>query len=218
MRLGYLFYLVLLVGAWWLSIRCRKSDPALRYFPYLMTLTLLTEGSMAFVYFVLHRPAPLVAYHLYQPASYCLYALFFADYLHEPWKRGAVLATIPVYVLSSTLISWRVTGTDLYPGLNYNIEGLLLITLSVITLFSLRVEATVSILRLPVFWICCGLLVFHAGIFFFNFLFPRLLVNNHALARRLQDLLIQNLNYLLYLSFSVAFLCSNRIMKSTLPR
>ncbi len=183
-----------------------------------MGLTLLTEGSMAFVYYMLHQPAPLILYHIYQPASYCLYALFFAEYFQVPWQRVVVMATIPAYVLSAGLISWQVTGADLYPGLNYNIEGLLLISLSVVTLFSLRVEPQVSILRLPVFWICCALLVFHSGIFFFNFLFPRMLVNNQQLARRLQDLVIQNLNYLLYLGFSVAFLCSHRIRKYSSPQ
>ena len=211
MRIGYVVYLLILAVTFGLSVWCRKSEPALRYFPYLMGLTVLTEFSLAFTHYALQRSAPLSVYHIYQPLSYCLYALFFVEYARAKWIRYLIMSSIPFFILVSGMISWQVTGVDVFPGINYNIMGVLLIAWSVLTLFSLRVEINTPISRLPVFWICLALLVFHAGMFFYNFLFPNLLKHNSELAKHLQDIISQNLNYLLYVGFSVAFLCSNWI-------
>lgn len=149
----------------------------------------------------------LFIYHLYIPLEYALLAYFF--YLNNNQKvKKIIMLSIPTFILASFFISLKIITLKEHPGLNFNLSGVLLITWSLITLFSLQPDATVSYTRLPVFWICMGILIFHAGIFFFNTIYNDLLEQNSELAQSLHRLTIKCLNYILYICFSIAFLCS----------
>ena len=211
---GQIIYLFLLISSWFISIWCKKNDPAIRIFPWLLSVSLLTELIVNILYHVYHTEYNFI-YHIYLPIDYCFLAIYFIKTNNKKWIKHLILVSILLYAILSVFISYSVTPLNQHPGLSFNIEGALLITWSILTLFSVDVNPAVSISKQPVFWICFGLLLFHAGIFFFNFVYAYIDTHKSDMANELHQLVIKNLNYCLYIFFSVAFLCSERMPKST---
>lgn len=211
---GQIIYLSVLLTSWMISIWCRKSDSSIRIFPWLLSFSIITEVIVNILYQVYHANYNLI-YHIYLPIEYFFLAIYFIRTNNKKLIKKIILVSVPFYVLISLFVSLRVTPLNQHPGLSFNIEGILLITWSILTLFSVDVNPVVSINKQPVFWICFGLLLFHAGIFFFNFVYAYISTRESEMANELHQLVIKNLNYCLYIFFSVAFLCSERMPIST---
>lgn len=221
MSVYQIFYLIFLTSS--LAI-CLYSSPSfehnksLKVFPILLFFSVFTEAFVNILRYVFNYSISSYQfiYHLYIPIEYTLLSYFF--YLNNNAQvRKYIMYSVPFYILVSGLLSLKIITFANYPGLNFNLEGVLLIAWSLITLFSVQPSATISIIKLPVFWICLGILIFHAGIFFFNNVYDELLQQNSVLAQNLHRLIIKSLNYILYICFSIAFICSNQMKKYLLP-
>lgn len=210
------FYFAALFLCLIVSCLASISNRALRIFPYLLSLSIITEIAVMIVYYRYNGNYNLI-YHIYIPLEYSLLAAFFYTITQNKTVKRMVLISIPFYVLCSLLLSLFVTSIAEHPGWNFNLEGVLLITWCLITLFTMEPLQELPLLKLPVFWICLGILVFHSGIFFFNGVYAYLQGTNLQTAEHLNQLIIKNLNYLLYLCFTVGFLCAIRMRKYTLP-
>jgi hypothetical protein len=95
-----------------------------------------------------------------------------------------------------------------FPGLNINIEGMLLAVICTGVLFNLDSQAHPQIYQHPDFWICCGLLVFYSGTFFSFGLFSHLLALDEAHALKLFSVVTKPLNLILYGCLITGFLCA----------
>lgn len=212
MSVYQIIYLTLLSICLLLSLFTYKADNSLKIFPSLLGLSLTTEILVDILYFILeYKKEYNIIYHIYIPIEYAFISYFF--YLNNNKIKKYIEISIPLFILISGLISGIVISITDFPGLNFNLSGLLLILWSVITLFSVPPTANISITKLPVFWICIGILVFHAGIFFFNGVYEYIQQKNSLLAQQLHRLTIKSLNYIMYICFSIAFICSHRMKK-----
>lgn len=211
MKVEILIYLTLLSFTFLLSIWCKKEGKTLKVFPFLLFISLFVEilsnifkNRDYFIYRLL--------FHIYTPVEYSLLAIFFYFANTSIRIRKIIIFSIPVFVTVSLIISLKVIGLGSFIGTNDNIEGLLLISFSIITLFSIPFNPKLNILQLPEFWICVGILFFHSGMFFLNGGYKFFVDRNQNFAEHIRQFIIY-LNYFLYIIFSIGFLCSNQTMK-----
>lgn len=214
MSLSQISYLFLLSICLILSIFCHKSDKSLNIFPLLLGVSLIVEIAVDVMYFLLNcKNEYNIIYHIYIPIEYTILAYYFYLNNKDQIVKKFIILSVPLFVLASSVLSISVISTTEFPGLNFNFSGILLIIWSLITLFSIPPVNNQNITRIPVFWICVGILIFHPGIFFFNGVYEYIQHKNSSLAQQLHLLIIKSLNYILYLCFIVAFLCSQRMKK-----
>lgn len=146
-------------------------------------------------------------YHVYIPIEYFLLALFFSKQNIIKHAKNAILISIPIFVLISLFISIFVIAPPQFPGLQFNIEGLFLIVVSLFILLTVELDSLKPFYQFSIFWICSGVILFHAGLFLFNGAYNYLLSNETREAKRLHILINTTLQYLLYLFWIIGFLC-----------
>ena len=215
MRFTQILYLLSISISLGLSVWCFKGEKSLKVFPYLLFLSLITEIIVDICYFILDIDYHII-YHIYTPLEYLLFASYFYIYHKSQVIKILVVTSIVIFTLLSVFISTEIININVHPGLNDNVEGFFLIILSSFTLLTINLNPKISIISLPVFWICLAILIFHSGIFLFNGLYNYLVAKKSVIAQPLHQLIIKNFNYLLYILFSIAFICSNRMKKYTL--
>ena len=210
-------YIVLLVLSFVLSIynySSFKKSKALEVFPYLLGFSVITELLVNILKYIYDYKIIdyLFIYHIYIPIEYSILAYYF--YLNAPdrFKRYIILS-IPAFLSLSIYLSLIYYSPKLYPGLNINIEGILLLCLSLITLLFIKPVYEVPISSLPVFWICLGTIIYHTGTFFFNGICNMLLESNALIMTNLHRLFVKLPNYFMYICFSISFACSARMKK-----
>ncbi len=98
--------------------------------------------------------------------------------------------------------------------MTYSLGCLLIVAFCIFYVWELfQLKHSVNLLRQPAFWICSGLLFFYACTF------PILALVNFIKIEpaflRTTGFILDFVNILLYLSFTIAFLCRLRTRKST---
>jgi len=200
-------YLTILFISLVLSIFSYKKDKALYLFPFLLSAALLSDlvatvlKYFGFNYFFL--------YHIYLPIEYSLLAYYFYLTIRNVRVKRAILYSIPMFIVFSLMFSLEVVLISKYPNFQTNIECLLLVVWATIAIFTIEVKEDVSILSLPVFWICVAILIYQCGIFTFTGMFNYLLKSKSDLFERLRSYHIV-FNCILYTLYSIAFICSHR--------
>lgn len=209
-----IIYLSLLTLSSLLSIWLCDYRTSMKVFPIVLSISWITEVVVSISYYVFCVEQKFnVLYHIYIPIEYSLLAYFFSLSTKMPTLKKNILLSIPIYLMTSLILSVFILSFYEFPGLNFNIEGILLILWSLIILFNLQPIYEFSILKAPIFWICLGILIFHTGMFLFNGVFNYLFKLNSPLAKQLFQLVNKNLNFLLYICFSIAFVCSHQMKK-----
>jgi hypothetical protein len=163
----YLTFLAASLIICFCSYQSFGQNKSLKVFSVLLPVALLTE-IIYHTYKLLYKVKYIFIYHAYIPFEYAMLAYFFYVNSSNEAARKFIFYSVPVFMLGSACISIYVVSLDKLPVLNFNFEGILLISWSLITLFSIQPTANLSITRLPVFWVCVGILIFHPGIFLFN--------------------------------------------------
>jgi len=206
-----LIYFGFLLFSFFLSlIASIKKDTSLRIFSILLFLSILAE---ILVYtFHKNKLNYNLIYHLYVPIEYALISIYFILLTKNKTIKSIIKWSIPLYIAICIVISIH-NSFQKHPGLQINLEGLLLITWSIITLFSIEVKINTIITSLPIFWICVALLIYHSGIFTFTGIYNYILENKTSLGSKLNLYILQLSNYLLYICLSIAFICSLRTKK-----
>ncbi|NVO11198.1 MAG: hypothetical protein HXX16_14645 [Bacteroidales bacterium] len=200
-------YLIILSISLVLGIFSYKKDKALCLFPFLLSAALLSDLSatvlkyFGFNYFFL--------YHIYLPIEYSLLAYYFYLTIRNVRVKKAILYSIPIFIVLSLMFSLEIVLISKYPNFQTNIECLLLVVWATIAIFTIEVKVDVSILSLPVFWICVAILIYQCGVFTFTGVFNFLLDTKPELLDKIKPYQIV-LNCILYTLYSVAFICSHR--------
>jgi hypothetical protein len=151
-----------------------------------------------------------IVYHIYIPVEYSLMALFFARQNIVPVAKRAILFSVPAFVIVSCILSAAIIQPPNFPSVQFNLEGVFLILTSVYILFTIEVDSLQPFYTFPIFWICSGIILFHAGLFLFNGAYNYLLIQETEEAKYLHTLINTNLQYLLYLFWIIGFLCPLR--------
>jgi len=212
-----LSYYGLLLVSFLLSVWSIKTDRSIGVLTSLIGLSILTEITVYVMYYKLElKPEFYIAYHIYIPFEYSLLSYYFLLHITDVTARRIMQTSIPLFVITSVIISFY-KGTHVYPGINLNLEGVLIIIWTTIALFSIKPSGKTSIFHLPIFWVSVGVLVYYSGGFFFNFIYQYLTEGQSEVAKSLNAFINKGLNCFLYISFIVAFICSNRLRKYSMP-
>ncbi|NOU18405.1 MAG: hypothetical protein HOO91_12685 [Bacteroidales bacterium] len=203
-------YLTILFISLVLSIFSYKKDKALYLFPFLLSAALLSDiGASVLNHFKINY---FFLYHIYLPIEYSLLAYYFYLTLRNILVKKIVLYSIPLFIIFSLMFSLKVVIISKYPNFQTIIECLLLVTWATMAIFTIEVKEDVSILSLPVFWICVAILVYQCGVFTFTGVFNFLLDTKPELLDKIKPYQIV-LNCIIYILYSIAFVCSHRIKK-----
>jgi len=203
-----------------IGISYSRQDKSIRLFIPLLACALLTEGVSDLL---THERAHWVTdnyvyipYHFYVLVEYSIISTYFARFWKGRPVAWVIRASTIVFCLASLILSLYVRGLNTLPSIQYNIEGVLNILLAVGTLYNLPVDEDVAIFRIPIFWICTALMIYHSSIFLLNGSYNFLRKNHHELAVSMIGAINYSLNYLYYTIISIAFLCSKSTKRSSL--
>jgi hypothetical protein len=205
-------YILLMVVAFILSVfTWQRVDKKTIYIVIVLLAGLLAEFIV--LYLKKQKIHHEIVYHIYIPVEYTLVTLFFRTKTVKKKIHPFLLASVPVYLLTSVILSvffYRLTG---YPSLNFNIEGFFIIIWSVWLLNSFDEFEDRSIFMKPALWLCMGLIVFFAGGFIFNGYYNHIKNTDESLAKKLNEYINNGLNIFLYITMSISFICSLKTAK-----
>lgn len=205
-------YLTLILISLVLSIFSYKKDKALYLFPFLLSAALLSDlGATVLKHYGINF---FFLYHIYLPLEYGFLAYYFYLTINKSFVKKIILYSIPLFTILSVVFSFTIVGIKEYPNWQTLIECILLIIWVVIALFPIETKEGTSILTAPMFWICIGVLIYQCGIFTYTGMFNYLFKSKIELLNKLRPYQI-GFNYILYLSYSIAFICSHRTKKYT---
>jgi hypothetical protein len=205
-------YITLMFIAFLLSVYTwKKFDSKVIYIVLVLLLGLITEFIVILI--KAQKIDHAVLYHIYIPAEYTLFALFFRTKTAKKKIDRVILYSVPGYIITSLILSAFFYHFKGFPSLNSNIEGFLIIIWSVWLLNSFDGFEETSIFMKPTLWLCMGLIVFYAGNFIFNSYYNHIKNTDKALAKMLNEYINNGLNIFLYLTMSISFLCTRRAGK-----
>jgi hypothetical protein len=214
MSSNILIYYGLMFAAFCICLHACKTETKLRTLALLLFFSIIAESVVEICKF--HKLNHRFVYHIYIPLEYIFLSFFLKSQAVSKRIKQIIAVSIPVYILLAIFLSFYIIDLSAFPGIHFNIEGLLLIFFVSIVFFNVEVSSDHSIFRLPFFWIAIGLLLFHSGLFFFNGVYNHLLRSKSDSAAFLQKIVNTNLNYLLYLFWIIGFLCSIRNKRYTI--
>lgn len=146
-------------------------------------------------------------YHVFVIAEYSLLCLYFIK-VTVPKYGIYIRYSIIIFAAVSAGLSASMYPITHLPGLNINLEGMLLAVICSGVLFNLDSRLHPKIYQHPDFWICCGLLVFYSGTFFSFGLYSQLLALDERQALKLFSVVTKPLNLILYSCLITGFLCA----------
>jgi hypothetical protein len=155
------------------------------------------------------------SHFLYIPLEYCLLTLFYCQQTKKKYLRYAMLISIPIYLCLAYYFAFTFYNFRSYPSIVYNIGCVFSIIWLTLIMFTVEMIENISIVKIPVFWLTSGLLVFYAGVYFFNTAYSYLLVSNQLVASEIRTYINLGLNIILYTFWTYAFICSAKIKNYT---
>lgn len=209
----YITYIILLIICCSISFSLPFHSRSLVAFRYILSWAILIE--VIVYYQSIHIPGSkftYLPYHIYIPIEYGLLTLFFMAQINKSILEKIGVISIFTFIFFSIITSHFYTGWAKFPGLILNVEGFLLIIWSLVIMFSVKPDLELPFHKLPIFWICLSVILYHSGTFVMNGLFNTL-KENHILFKSLR-IINQSLNIIMYLMILLAFLLSNRMANS----
>lgn len=139
-------------------------------------------------------------YHAYIPVEYLLICLFFLCSVKSRKLKRFIIFSVVAFGITCAFISLSDPAKlDEYPSYQFNISGALLLILAILVLLDMSSFNTDTyIYHYPLFWICAGVLLFHAGIFYFVGVYKYLSTHNKELASDLNAIIIGSFNIIYY--------------------
>jgi hypothetical protein len=199
-----------------LTIYRRKDREAyLRFFP-LFLLAVCTQEAISEYRLSIGHGNNLFYYNPYTIFVCCYYFLTIYWIIRSKKVKKIILFILILYPVIAAINILFIQKVNSFHTVTYSLGGLIIVALCIYYFFELFQKTTnVNLLRQPSFWICCGLL------FYYSCSFPLYGFNNllassasRAVMKNLM-FVFQILDVLLYLSFTIAFLCRLRVRKST---
>ena len=173
----------------------------------LLAVSNIIEG---IVYFKVNSGQPFfIYYHIFIPVDFLCLCLLFYNYQDNFILKKVILVISLAFVVFSYSWSFLLNNPSHYPGLSSLLRGILLIVLSVLTLFTFTSEK--RFYKVPVFWICMGVLILYSGGFlvkgFYNILLQKY-PEEKAYFKKLHSVISIIFNYIFYCLIITGLLCS----------
>lgn len=191
----------------------RDAPPYLRFFSLFLLATGIVELTASYLF--VHRRNNIVMYNLFSVVEFLFYFFVLYQAIHNRKAKRIVFHISWIYLLLCSINMAFVQKIIAFHSMTYALGCLLIAAVSIYYFLELfQLEHSVNLAREPAFWICSGLLFYYACSFpiiaFSNFLnnLPGVILRNLAT-------IVNLLNVFLYSAFTVAFLCTIRVRKST---
>lgn len=158
----------------------------------------------------------LSLYNLFSIFEFVFYIFTIRQFIRRPLAKKIFIVLMVAYGLAAGINIFLIQGIQVFNSVTYAAGCLLVVLCCAYYFVEILFRPTpVTLVRMPNFWICSGLLFFYAVSFpiygFTNFVMSL----PHALLKNF-NLFIQILNIILYTMFSIAFLCRFKVTKSPL--
>jgi len=207
-----LIYYALYLPCLFLSFRAKESSVhGLFFLRFVLCFGLVTE--MAVLVLRGLRKEENGPYYLYIPAEYVCLVLFYSRNTSSRKIKKILTASVPVYLLAALLLSVFHYHFVSYPSVVYNISCFFNSIWISLLLFNFDTGIEKEIWKQPLFIILSALLIFFAGIFFFNPAYATVQKKDPVLATNLRVYVNTVLNYILYILLAYGFICSARTTK-----
>lgn len=157
-------------------------------------------------------------YHLYNLVEYALLCLFLVPIVRSKSVAKLVKYSIPIFIVGGFLLSLLFYRFKGFPGLNINIEGILLFILCVYILFTLEVTEDTPVFKTTDLWICSGILIFFGTTFFYNGIYTRIVDIDEGQAVKLFSIINRPLNIILYSFIIIGILCLPKKLKPIIQK
>jgi hypothetical protein len=210
---GEIIYYFILLTCVILSFNySNKSISGINFLRFALTVAFVSEFINEFVDFYFPDKSSIIA-NLYLPVEHICYAGFLIKNTSDDLLKKIMKAIGGIFVLFTLWFSFLYKKDIEYPGLQYNINCIIILIWISIKMLKLEVTTTIKITAVPIFWILSGLLLLYSGVFFFNGSYSYIKLQNPKLAEDLRKGINLTLNYLFYLFWIYSFLCSIRLQK-----
>jgi hypothetical protein len=171
----------------------------------LMLTTSLVE--LTALYYINRNTDFTWMYHVYNVIEYTLFSLFLSGSVKSDGIKKIIWISIPAFIIIGQLISYYHYRFSGFPGLNINIEGLLLSIICVYILFNMEVIEDVSVFKNYNLWICSGIFIFFGTTFFYNGVYTKIAHLHGDRALILFGIINRPLNIILYSLIITGILC-----------
>ena len=203
----FIIYHVLLAITFILYLIFKRNDKRLIYLGILLAVSNLIEAIVA--YSINVKQPFFYWYHIFIPIDYVLLSLLFWGFQKVRWVRTLTIITIPFFIVISMWLSVFKIPPNEYPGLHSIFRGILLIVISILTLFTFNEKE--KYFRVSIFWICIAVLILYSGGFFmkgfYNILLERYPAEKQYF-KRLHSIISIIFNYLFYVFIIIGLVCS----------
>ena len=196
-----------------LSIYLEKNAPRyLQFFPPFLALTFAVE--MTGYFMRIRHVGNILMYNFFTTFEFIFYFSILYFVINQPTIRKAILVSIWLYPLIALLNIFCFQGVKTLHTNTINLGAILIIVYCIVYFYELiKHTAHAKPLRASAFWICCGLL------FFYTLTMPIMAAKGlNLLQRPYYRLLMSTPNYLLYILFTIAFLCRIQYPKGVAAR
>ena len=165
-------------------------------------------------YLALHKVNTILFSNLTTIVSFCFYIYLMRVIIRSTKAKRILLYCLVAFPLISAINIFLVQKSGVFQTMTYSLGCLLIVGTCIYYFWELfQSKNYINLAREPAFWICSGLL------FYYTCLFPEYgLVNYISTDRAVIQVLVVVLDFvgiLLYLSFTIAFLCRLKIRNST---
>lgn len=207
MQQAYLYiYFILLLAALILCIIVIKKEQGFSSLALLLLFSIITEIGAEIC--KQYKQNYYFLYHIFTLFEYSFIAFYLSKYQKSVLIKKIISISIPFFIVSSLLLSIFIVRINEYPGLQYNLEGVLLILWSLVSLFSFTPVNNDPLYKQSSFWIASGFFIFYVGIFFVNGVFNYFFSKSDPNVKILHTVINTIFNYTLYIFMIIGFLCS----------
>jgi hypothetical protein len=212
MQLSIYFTLIVVSFLASLTAYFQKNTPSyLRLFPVFLLVTIAVEGISTWMF--LHGKTSNHLYNFFSSVEFLFYMYVIREIIQNAKAKKIILYTAWIYALLGIANALFIQKLIAYNSVTYALGCILIALMCIYYFFELfQAMNSASLVRMPAFWICAGLL------FYYSCSFPLYSMANFlkaSIIRKNIQVIVILLNVFLYSSFTIAFLCRIRVRNST---
>ena len=204
-----MIFISLIASVTALSVKDNRNT--LKYFPFFLAITFLVEYFSWKIGNAQHTN--IFIYNLFSVVEFAFYLFFLRFIIYQFNKSNIILYSILAYLALIIINIFFIQGRNLFHTYTYILGSLFIVILCIIYLnFLFRYTKASNLISMPVFWLVSGLL------FSFTFSLPVFGIINFVAKipthfERILRFMVDFMNIMLYLLFTIGFLCRINIRK-----
>jgi hypothetical protein len=186
----------------------------LRSFPIFLFITSIVE--IIGQYLSIHHQSNTELYNFFTSIEFTFYFWVLRHIIRNPVAKKIIFHLVWIFPLFAFINVFFIQGIHIFNTITYSLGSLFIVIITIYYFFEIfQLPGSIPVLREPAFWICFGPLIYYSCSFPMFALVTRLGKSTPGFILNNLDVIIDLINILLYSSFTIAFLCSLRMRKST---